>query len=533
MTTISKRRAAGAAALTVLVSAAALVLTSGSAGAVNVATEAQFRAAFANAAETNITLTADITLTCPGGDPARISATNLVINGNRHTLRQTCPDSTILINAGTGSLTVTDLTMTGGDTGIVDTAPLTVTRSTISGLSGTTSATGIVVIGDLAITDSVISDIAGPGVAGIVAVSGMTATGLDMSGLVGSGSATGAVVVGDPIELTDTTIIGTTGTGGSASGLVAVPSGGLLLDGTTVQGTTGQTNASGVVAVPGGDFRMVDSAVLDTSGASGNGLITVPGGVMEMLRSTVADNVGPGMITVPADGTSVVNSTVSGNDLGVVIVSGGPVDIVYSDIVENGGQQINGAVETAMPVIPPTAEAPLEEAGIDLAEVLSSASSRAASAVAEATPQQESAQLTVGAETVNFFGTVVALPQDGAVNCDLLDGETTSAYDFSDDDTCELTGTGDRENAGDPELGALADNGGPTPTLLPADTSPLVNFIPLESCQDDGASGIETDQRLLPRPAETGCEIGSVEIQPPPEPEPAPGPVAAAPPFTG
>ena len=63
--------------------------------------------------------------------------------------------------------------------------------------------------------------------------------------------------------------------------------------------------------------------------------------------------------------------------------------------------------------------------------------------------------------------------------------------------TCGFTNTaaGDKQVAGDPVLGALADNGGPGPTRLPGAASPLIDAIPVASCQADGASGITTDER--------------------------------------
>ncbi|HTR79285.1 MAG TPA: choice-of-anchor Q domain-containing protein, partial [Gemmatimonadaceae bacterium] len=124
---------------------------------------------------------------------------------------------------------------------------------------------------------------------------------------------------------------------------------------------------------------------------------------------------------------------------------------------------------------------------------------------------------------------VVTNPLSGFLNC--FDGSevTSHGYNFSDDTTCNLTGTGDHQATGaNPQLGALADNGGPTSTLLPATTSPLVDAIPTASCSADGASTISplTDQRSLPRPAMAGCDIGSVELQAPPE-------VVIQPAFTG
>jgi len=69
----------------------------------------------------------------------------------------------------------------------------------------------------------------------------------------------------------------------------------------------------------------------------------------------------------------------------------------------------------------------------------------------------------------------------------------------------------------DPELGALGDNGGPTPTHLPALLSPVVNLVALgESGCDDG---FDIDQRGFPRPGSEseGCDAGSVELQEIPE----------------
>lgn len=107
------------------------------------------------------------------------------------------------------------------------------------------------------------------------------------------------------------------------------------------------------------------------------------------------------------------------------------------------------------------------------------------------------------------FGSVVALG-----NC-FLNGTTTSSneFNYSDNNSCGFTNTaqGDQQNAANPGLGALADNGGPTQTRLPQPGSPLINAIPTASCQTDGASGVTTDQRGVTRPLGTGCDIGSVE----------------------
>jgi len=62
-------------------------------------------------------------------------------------------------------------------------------------------------------------------------------------------------------------------------------------------------------------------------------------------------------------------------------------------------------------------------------------------------------------------------------------------------------------------LGALADNGGPTQTRLPAVGAASINLVPTASCTDFTGGAIATDQRGLPRPAGLACDAGSVEIQ--------------------
>jgi hypothetical protein len=83
----------------------------------------------------------------------------------------------------------------------------------------------------------------------------------------------------------------------------------------------------------------------------------------------------------------------------------------------------------------------------------------------------------------------------------------------------------------DPKLGVLAANGGPTETMLPAATSPVVNKGggPLTTDQrGDARPVIYTGVALSGAPGANGADIGAVELAAPPaSPPPPPGPPPA------
>jgi hypothetical protein len=118
----------------------------------NVNTEAGLRTAFGDSSATLIDLTANITLTnCGAGPVSRSSSTALVVNGDSHTVTQTCPDS-VFSQALAGSLTFQNITITGGDIngalleggGIFAGSSVTVTNSTITANSLTGGTLSVV-----------------------------------------------------------------------------------------------------------------------------------------------------------------------------------------------------------------------------------------------------------------------------------------------------------------------------------------------------------------------------------------------------
>jgi hypothetical protein len=78
---------------------------------------------------------------------------------------------------------------------------------------------------------------------------------------------------------------------------------------------------------------------------------------------------------------------------------------------------------------------------------------------------------------------------------------TFAGRNIASDSTCPASAT---MQITDPQLSAMADNGGPTNTMIPALNSPAVNAV--TPCTSS------SDQRGQQRPIGPGCDIGAVEI---------------------
>lgn len=127
-----------------------------------------------------------------------------------------------------------------------------------------------------------------------------------------------------------------------------------------------------------------------------------------------------------------------------------------------------------------------------------------------------------GIMTTNTYATATIgatiLADNAGGNCN--PGGTTTyesvGYNLTNDATgtdCGFTASTDLVDK-NPLLGPLANNGGPTQTLLPASTSPAADVIPKSTTLRGVAVCPGTDQRGVARPGqgETRCSIGAVEV---------------------
>ncbi|MHA2649382.1 MAG: choice-of-anchor Q domain-containing protein, partial [bacterium JZ-2024 1] len=89
---------------------------------------------------------------------------------------------------------------------------------------------------------------------------------------------------------------------------------------------------------------------------------------------------------------------------------------------------------------------------------------------------------------------------------------TSNGHNLSTDTSCNLSGAGDLQNA-NPNLGPLANNGGPTQTHALNTGSPAIDVVPTANCTDAQGNPLTTDQRGEPRPYGPACDIGAFEVQ--------------------
>jgi hypothetical protein len=422
--------------------------------------------------------------------------------------------------AGNIGLVGSEIDTTTGSTGTaqgalaIGTGNATLTNSSVMNTSGT-AALGVGAGGNASLTNSAIT--------GTHATNGNALGAVTNSGTmtlvnsqVGQTRADGnhqalAVVGGGTTQLTDSQVSGTSSEGSDAFGVAGEASTMLVRSRVTDTSALGGDPSVGVFAED--DATLTDSQVMNTTGASeAFGVLTDQS--TTLVRSTVArtsgDEVGIGVFA--ATTTSATNSTIVDN-AGAGILTGTNAVLVYSDVVGNG--------TTVGP-----ASASAAAIDIDLPAGLGALTAPPVHVQAQLVPAQVSA-----GGTITSFGTVITQPAFAFVNCQSNGNKITNGYNFANDTSCGFTGTGDRQGAGlDAQLGQLADNGGPTLTLLPATSSPLVNAIPATACQSDGAAGIAIDQRSLVRPGTgtTACDIGAVELQ-----FEVPVPVVIIPAFTG
>ena len=265
---------------------------------------------------------------------------------------------------------------------------------------------------------------------GTVAISGLTFTGGNISGSTGNGGA-----ISNAGTLTVTSSAFTSNTAGQFGGAI-YNAGTLTVTGSTFTSNTATSsggalfNLSGALTVTGSTFTS------NTATNNGGGAIDNGGSALTVAGSTFTSNSAPG-------------------SLGGAIASFGPATMTNSTF--SGNSSANGAA--------------LCTGGPGTTTLVSVT-------VAASTG---SAALSVQSGTFQLRNSIVA------GNSTDIDTATITSLGYNVIGTTPgagyTTATGDQLGVG-AMLAVLANNGGPTLTMLPASASPAANAIPVASCVD-------------------------------------------------
>jgi CSLREA domain-containing protein len=230
----------------------------------------------------------------------------------------------------------------------------------------------------------------------------------------------------------------------------------------------------------------LSGVVLDGNTAYAGGGIDHQGANLNIHKSTLSNNTADGE---PAGSTGV------GGGGAILYTGGGELTITNSTIANNNAALEGGAIDN------------LNDSGATITN----------STIAGNTASSGGA-IGNAASGLELENTVVAdntdtAPGAGTDNCD---GSATSlGTNLEDLDTCGFDQPKDRTDT-DPNLGALANNGGPTDTMALPAGSPAIDVATNTDCPS-------TDQRGEARPADGDangtptCDIGAFEREPPPD----------------
>jgi hypothetical protein len=343
------------------------------------------------------------------------------------------------------------------------------------------SAGGIYNTGTLAINHSYLTgNIASAGLGGAIYNTGVVTIShsqlsSNFGGLEGGAiinRETGNVTISSSTVFSNTAYHG----GGISSGGGLIIDTSIFMSNSTIGGFGGAIYNSGSMKVTLSDFSSNYTAVGKEGGAiynNGSARIntsrfynnSVPGG----LGGGISNH---GLLTIVAD-TFSANSTSAGLGGGIYSLTAELVNITNSTFSENFGGLAGGGLLVNGP-----------------ANILNTT-------FFGNTPDGVSSS---GPVPVTMKNTILA--GNSPANCS---GSITSlGYNLDDGESCALSGPGDQSSI-DPQLGPLADNGGPTWTHALLPDSPAINAGTNEGCPS-------SDQRGVIRPLLGTCDTGAYEF---------------------
>jgi hypothetical protein len=432
---------------------------------------------------------------------------NLTVDGgDRHTVFQLWPDGNI--PGQPYSVELHQMTITGGrgrNGGIMNASTLRLLNCTVSGNEGEQRGGGIDNTGTLALDDSNVSGNRADRGGGIA--NGGTAT--INNSIVRDNEASregegGGIQNGATLTINGSTISGNVAAGSRGGGISN--SGTLTINDSTISNNTGSGYAGGGGIYNAGDFDERGTATLNNTIVSGNASNEGGGilnrGDMRLVDCTISENeatyTGAG---ISNGGTMTVNgSTISAN------VGEGPPEPEPEPFSASGGGFHNAGTLTLI-------NSTLSGNVVDGSGAAILNTQYATLTITSCTLSGNTSAwdngITGGAMSVR--NTII----DG--DCRNVSTDSEGGNIESSSDTCGLGEAGDQTGvpAIELNLGALANNGGPTDTHEVRAGSIAIDVVAEQRCVDPQGNPLSRDQRGEERPQGSACDVGSFErLQP-------------------
>ncbi|MEO5721848.1 MAG: choice-of-anchor Q domain-containing protein [Chthoniobacterales bacterium] len=314
--------------------------------------------------------------------------------------------------------------------------------------------------------------------------------------------------------------------------IVSAPGATVTFTGCTINNNSSTSTGATLNGFAGGLYNQQAIVNLNNSTVSGNTASSFHGGIRTLsstggpattniLNSTISNNQALGMTQSPntAEGGGVVNiagstfaalttitrSTVSGNTAAGAGSTAGGIENFSVSTGTGITNLLNSTVSGNMAN---------DAAGIYTDGAAASVNLNYSTVAANVAVANGGGLLqdTTAGGTTNLKNSIVA-DNTAAVGPDIFGTITSQNYNHVENTAGgTFVAMANDVTGSDPMLGALANNGGPTQTHLPAAGSPVVDAI--ASGTSDCGTTVLNDQRLFMRPFGAGCDKGSVEVQP-------------------
>jgi hypothetical protein len=291
-------------------------------------------------------------------------------------------------------------------------------------------------------------------------------------------------------------VSGVTFSGNQSPAATGTSGGAISSDNSSATLTVDRSTFTGNTAQEGGGIFTQSATSVTNSTFTGNiatmfgggGLVSAVG-TTKITGDTFSANSGPGGGAIDNDATAnITDSTFEGNTAGVngggALQNFGTMTVTQSTVANNTSQY--GANMHNDPVAPVSVTGPVYNPALR---------GRSRAALAQASTFTVTASIVSGGIS--------------GLNCSGSAPFTDGGYNVDSGTSCGFLTTNHSKNNTNPNLGPLAANGGPTATMALPSGSPALNAIP------SGTSGCAgtTDQRGIPRPQGTGCDIGAYELK--------------------